>query len=832
MAIEINQEGNALEVVIDDNGERLPGEEDPVMPEVGLEIEIDFGDKEEGLEAEEDGEFFENLAEVLSEEALTKISSDLIGDFDADSASRKDWIQTYIDGLELLGLKIEERTEPWDGACGVFHPLLSEALVKFQSETIMETFPAGGPVRTKIIGKETPEKKQAAENVEADMNYQLTEVMTEYRPEHERMLWGLGLSGNAFKKIYFDPSLDRQVAIYAPAEDVIVPYGASDLESSERITHVMRKTHNEVRRLQATGFYLDIDLPDPENGETYLDEVDKKIAENMGFSVSNDHRHRLLEMQVDLDLSEYDEKDPCVKSLGNDITIAVPYIVTIDYGSREVLSIRRNWNEDDNSYQKRAHFVHYSYIPGFGFYAFGLIHLLGAFSKSGTSIIRQLVDAGTLSNLPGGYKTKGLRVRGDDTPIGPGEFRDVDIASGSLRDNIMPLPFKEPSATLFQLMQSIIEEGRRFASIADLKISDMSAQSPVGTTLAVLERMLKVMSAVQARVHSSMKQEFKLLAKIIRDYTDDSYTYEPLEGDPRAKKSDYDYVEVIPVSDPNSATMAQRVVQYQAALQLAQTAPQLYDLPTLHKQMLNVLGVKNVNKILPTEEDIKPLDPVSENMNIFKNKPVKAFIHQDHEAHMQAHMSLIQDPMIQQTIGQSPAAQVIQAALQAHIGEHLAFLYRNKIEEQLGTQLPPPDEPLPAEIEVALSRVIAQAAEKLLQQDTAEVQQQQQQQEAQDPLNIIQRTELQLKTQELQHKMAMEQSEMQNKTQVDQAKIELEKAKLLIEAAKAQEDSDNKERELAVKQLLEGVKIGQNAISQSTRDNVTAMNRMNQRSGV
>jgi len=832
MAIEINQEGNALEVVIDDNGERLPGEEDPVMPEVGLEIEIDFGDKEEGLEAEEDGEFFENLAEVLSEEALTKISSDLIGDFDADSASRKDWIQTYIDGLELLGLKIEERTEPWDGACGVFHPLLSEALVKFQSETIMETFPAGGPVRTKIIGKETPEKKQAAENVEADMNYQLTEVMTEYRPEHERMLWGLGLSGNAFKKIYFDPSLDRQVAIYAPAEDVIVPYGASDLESSERITHVMRKTHNEVRRLQATGFYLDIDLPDPENGETYLDEVDKKIAENMGFSVSNDHRHRLLEMQVDLDLSEYDEKDPCVKSLGNDITIAVPYIVTIDYGSREVLSIRRNWNEDDNSYQKRAHFVHYSYIPGFGFYAFGLIHLLGAFSKSGTSIIRQLVDAGTLSNLPGGYKTKGLRVRGDDTPIGPGEFRDVDIASGSLRDNIMPLPFKEPSATLFQLMQSIIEEGRRFASIADLKISDMSAQSPVGTTLAVLERMLKVMSAVQARVHSSMKQEFKLLAKIIRDYTDDSYTYEPLEGDPRAKKSDYDYVEVIPVSDPNSATMAQRVVQYQAALQLAQTAPQLYDLPTLHKQMLNVLGIKNVNKILPTEEDIKPLDPVSENMNIFKNKPVKAFIHQDHEAHMQAHMSLIQDPMIQQTIGQSPAAQVIQAALQAHIGEHLAFLYRNKIEEQLGTQLPPPDEPLPAEIEVALSRVIAQAAEKLLQQDTAEVQQQQQQQEAQDPLNIIQRTELQLKTQELQHKMAMEQSEMQNKTQVDQAKIELEKAKLLIEAAKAQEDSDNKERELAVKQLLEGVKIGQNAISQSTRDNVTAMNRMNQRSGV
>jgi len=832
MAIEINQEGNALEVVIDDNGERLPGEEDPVMPEVGLEIEIDFGDKEEGLEAEEDGEFFENLAEVLSEEALTKISSDLIGDFDADSASRKDWIQTYIDGLELLGLKIEERTEPWDGACGVFHPLLSEALVKFQSETIMETFPAGGPVRTKIIGKETPEKKQAAENVEADMNYQLTEVMTEYRPEHERMLWGLGLSGNAFKKIYFDPSLDRQVAIYAPAEDVIVPYGASDLESSERITHVMRKTHNEVRRLQATGFYLDIDLPDPENGETYLDEVDKKIAENMGFSVSNDHRHRLLEMQVDLDLSEYDEKDPCVKSLGNDITIAVPYIVTIDYGSREVLSIRRNWNEDDNSYQKRAHFVHYSYIPGFGFYAFGLIHLLGAFSKSGTSIIRQLVDAGTLSNLPGGYKTKGLRVRGDDTPIGPGEFRDVDIASGSLRDNIMPLPFKEPSATLFQLMQSIIEEGRRFASIADLKISDMSAQSPVGTTLAVLERMLKVMSAVQARVHSSMKQEFKLLAKIIRDYADDSYTYEPLEGDPRAKKSDYDYVEVIPVSDPNSATMAQRVVQYQAALQLAQTAPQLYDLPTLHKQMLNVLGIKNVNKILPTEEDIKPLDPVSENMNIFKNKPVKAFIHQDHEAHMQAHMSLIQDPMIQQTIGQSPAAQVIQAALQAHIGEHLAFLYRNKIEEQLGTQLPPPDEPLPAEIEVALSRVIAQAAEKLLQQDTAEVQQQQQQQEAQDPLNIIQRTELQLKTQELQHKMAMEQSEMQNKTQVDQAKIELEKAKLLIEAAKAQEDSDNKERELAVKQLLEGVKIGQNAISQSARDNVTAMNRMNQRSGV
>ena len=799
--------------MIERNGQAA-GVEVDVIPEEGeIEVEISLGE-DEG-ENDEPGAvssgFGANIAEDLDESILQSISSDLISDFDEDVASRKDWIETYTDGLELLGLKIEKRTEPWAGACGAFHPLLSEALVKFQSETIMETFPASGPVKTKIIGKETPEKKQAAERVQADMNFQLTEVMTEYRAEHERMLWGLGLSGNAFKKVYYDPSIGRQVSIYLSADDVVVPYGASNLETAERITHVMRKTKNEVKRLQAAGFYRDIDLGDPNSKQTPLDEADKKIAENMGFSAINDHRYRLLEMCVYLDMSEYGYDDPELKDAQKEqenpeITLAAPYIVTIDYSSNTVLAVRRNWNEKDEKHLPRQHFVHYGYIPGFGFYHFGLVHLLGSFAKSGTSLIRQLVDAGTLSNLPGGYKTKGLRIKGDDTPISPGEWRDVDVASGSLKENIMPLPYKEPSQVLFSLMQNIVEEGRRFASIADLKLSDMSAQAPVGTTLAILERTLKVMSAVQARIHAAMKQEFKLLAKIIRDYTPKSYSYEPEDAEPRAKRDDYDIVEVIPVSDPNASTMAQRVVQYQAVMQMAQAAPQIYDLPQLHRQMLEVMGVKNPGKIVPTVEDQTPKDPVSENMALLNGKPVKAFIYQDHEAHITVHMAAMNDPILAQMMGQNPMAQQIQAAAMAHISEHIAFAYRRKIEEQLGVALPPPDAPLPEEVEVGLSQLTAQAAQKLLQANTAQAQQQQAEQEAQDPLNIIQREEIGLKKEELEHKKAK-----------DTADIELNKAKLLIEAGKIDANAQLQERELEVKQLIEGVKIGNQAMQAANK---------------
>ena len=598
----------------------------------GLEIEI-----EPAKETDED--FNANLADHIDDSELASLVEELISDFDEDIASRKDWIQTYVDGLELLGLKIEERAEPWEGACGVFHPLLSEALVKFQAETMMSTFPASGPVKTQIIGKETPEKKDAAQRVQEDMNYQLMDVMKEYRPEHERMLWGLGLSGNAFKKVYFDPSLDRQVSVFIPAEDIVVPYGASNLESAERVTHVMRKTENELRRLQVSGFYRDIDIGTPNNT---LDEIEKKIAEKLGFRASTDTRYKILEMHVEIDLVGYEHRDE-----NNELTgIALPYVVTVEKGSNQVLAIRRNWEPDDETYAKRQHFVHYGYVPGFGFYYFGLIHLVGAVAKSGTSIIRQLVDAGTLANLPGGFKARGLRVKGDDTPIAPGEFRDVDVPSGSIKDNLMALPYKEPSQTLFQLFQTIIEEGRRFANTADLQISDMSAQAPVGTTLAILERTLKTMSAVQARVHYSMKQELGLLKQIIAAYTPDEYNYEPIEGHRRAKRSDYDNVDVIPVSDPNASTMAQKIVQYQAVLQLAQTAPQLYNLPLLHRQMLEVLNIKDAEKLVPMPEDQKPEDPITENQSILMGKPVKAFAYQDHKAHITIHMSAMQDPKI------------------------------------------------------------------------------------------------------------------------------------------------------------------------------------------
>jgi len=720
------------------------------MPEIEIEIENPEGVtiNMDGIEIDidkekEDIDFNTNLVEEMDERELASLVDDLLGDYESDVSSRKDWVQTYVDGLELLGMKVEDRTEPWPGACGVYHPLLSEALVKFQAETMMETFPAQGPVKTQIIGKETVEKKDASMRVQDDMNYQLTDRMVEYRPEHERMLWGLGLSGNAFKKVYYDPSMERQVAIFIPAEDVVVPYGASNLETAERVTHIMRKTPNEVRRLQAAGFYQDVDLGDPENT---LDDIEKTIAEKMGFNASSDDRFKLLEMHVDLDLPGYEDKDEDGELTG----IALPYVVTLEKNTQTILSIRRNWMPDDELRLKRNHFVHYSYIPGFGFYAFGLIHLIGAFAKSGTSIIRQLVDAGTLSNLPGGFKTKGLRVKGDDTPISPAEFRDVDVASGSIRDNIMPLPYKEPSQVLYTLLNTIVEEGRRFASAADLKLSDMSAQSPVGTTLAILERTLKVMSAVQARIHYSMKQEFRLLKNIIRDYTPEEYSYEPEEGTPKAKKGDYDMVDVIPVSDPNAATMAQKVVQYQAILQLAQSAPQIYDMPYLHRQMLEVLGAKNVTKLVPAgSDDQKPRDPVSENMDVLNNKPLKAFIYQDHEAHIAVHTSAMQDPKIMQLIGQNPKAQSMMGALQAHIAEHAAFEYRKQIEAQLGVPYPAPDAEMDEDTEVQISRLAALAAQQLLQKNQAEAQQQQIQQQMQDPLVQMQQKELELREKDI-----------------------------------------------------------------------------------
>ena len=733
--------------------------------EPDLEIEIEDPEavniKADGLEIEieskkpSDEDFDANLAEYISEKVLVEVVSDLISDFEDDISSRKDWMQTYVDGLELLGMKLEERMEPWPGACGVYHPLLSEALVKFQAETIMETFPAAGPVRVEVIGKETPEKKDSANRVQQDMNHQLTDVMVEYRPEHERMIWGLGLSGNAFKKVYYDPALGRQVSMFIPAEDIVVPYGASNLETSPRVTHVMRKTENDIRRLQVAGFYRDIDLGEPNNS---FDEVEKKIAEKMGFSATSDDRFKLLEMHVDLDLPGYEDEDEDGEPTG----IALPYVVTLEKGSMEVLSIRRNWNPEDKKKAKRNHFVHYGYVPGFGFYCFGLIHLVGAFAKSGTALIRQLVDAGTLSNLPGGFKTRGLRVKGDDTPISPGEFRDVDVPSGSMRDNIMPLPYKEPSQVLYSLLGTIVEEGRRFASAADMQISDMSAQAPVGTTLAILERTLKVMSAVQARVHYSMKQELKLLKVIIADYTPEEYSYEPEEGSRFAKKSDYDAVDVIPVSDPNAATMAQKIVQYQAVLQLAQQAPQIYNMPQLHRQMLDVLGIKNAQKLIPLQEDIKPKDPITENMDAFVGKPMKAFIYQDQDAHIAAHQNFMQDPQTAAILGQNPQAQAIMGALQAHIAEHFGFKYRQQIEQQMGAPLPylkDDDETLPEDYEVQISRLVAQASTQLLQQNQAQAAQQQAQQMAQDPIIQMQQEELAIKRQDLQRKVMKDKSD-------------------------------------------------------------------------
>jgi hypothetical protein len=776
-------------------------------PDIEIEIEdpesvhISAGNMELDIESEDEDDFNQNLAEVIDPSDMAGLASDLSEDIQNDIDSRKDWEKMYKEGITLLGLKFEERTEPWDGACGVFHPMITEAVVRFQSETIMETFPARGPVRTSIVGKETPEIKAAATRVEEDMNYQLTQKMPEYRSEHEKMLWNLPSAGSAFKKVYYDPSLERQVSVFVPAEDILIPYGTSDITVCHRITHRMRKTKNELIKLMHAGFYTEIELGEPQ--KFYTDIQDKKDKET-GFSASYDDRFELYEIHVDLDLPGYEDKDD-----GEETGIALPYVVTMLRGTNDILAIRRNWKEDDTLKLKRHHFIHYQYIPGYGAYGFGLFHLVGGFAKSATSIMRQLVDAGTLSNLPGGLKTRGLRIKGDDTPIAPGEWRDVDLGSGNMRDNILPLPYKEPSATLYNLLGTIVEEGRRFAATGDLKISDMSNQAPVGSTLAILERTLKVMSAVQARVHFALKQELQLLAEVIRDYAPEKYEYDPEKGGRNIKQSDYNRVDIHPVSDPNAATLSQRVVQYQAVIQLSQTAPQIYNLPQLHRQMLEVLGIKHADKLVPLPEDHKPTDPVTENMSALKGEPLKAFIYQDHESHIAVHQAAMTDPIVQQLIGQNPQAQQIMAAMQAHIAEHVGFAYRQKIEKALGVSLPNPEDTLPPEIENQVSRLMAQAAGQVLQESKAHMAQQQAQQNQQDPILQIQMQELKIKEQEVDIKkrkmmadvaakadeLHLKQMEIMDKNRNEQAKLgiqagrdkqttQLEGARLGVDVAK------------------------------------------------
>ena len=794
---------------IEEEADELMGEPDIEIEIVDPEsVKIEAGGLEILIDPDAEGpDFYNNIAEEIDESELQSLGDELLAYVQDDLDSRKDWEKTYKEGLVLLGLKYEERTEPWDGACGVFHPMITEAVVRFQSETIMETFPAQGPVKTKIIGKDTRHKEEAAARVKEDMNYELTERMPEFRMEHERMLWNLPATGSAFKKVYFDPSLQRQTSVFVPAEDIIVAYGTVGLESAERVTHRMYKTSNEIRKLQVAGFYRDIDLGEPTRSKNELQE--KKDKES-GMSSINDDRYVLYEIHANLDLPGYEDME-------NDepTGIAIPYVITVLDGTNDVLSIRRNYYEDDDTKKRRDHFVHYVYIPGFGFYGFGLFHLIGGFAKSATSIMRQLVDAGTLSNLPGGLKSRGLRIKGDDTPIAPGEFRDVDVGAGALRDNILPLPYKEPSATLYQLLGTIVEEGRRFAATADMKISDMSAQAPVGTTLALLERMLKVMSAVQARVHYAFKHELKLLSAIIRDYTDDDYDYDPASGPRVAKRADYDMVEIIPVSDPNAATMSQRVVQYQAVIQLAQMAPQVYDIPALHRQMLEVLGIRNAAKLVPMEDDQTPKDPITENMNALKLKPMKAFMYQDHAAHIQTHMNMMNDPAVAALIGQNPQASLITGALQAHIAEHLGYQYRRQVQEAIGTPLPGPEEKIPEAMEVQISKMVAEGSQIVLAQSQQAQAQQQALQNAQDPIMMAEMQKLQIQQAEVQRKTQKDQADTQIKMlqlQLDELKAqqqtELEGARLGVQIEKSQEEMTLKREIEATKQELEGMRMG------------------------
>ncbi len=762
-------------------------EDMPVMVELeDGSVEISFGEEPDSADM---APFDANLAEYLEDSQLQEVSSDLCEAIEGDMAARRDWADSFVAGLDVLGMKYEERTEPWENSCGVYSNILAEAAIRFQAEAMSETFPAAGPVKTKILGETSREKEDAALRVKTDMNYELTEVMVEYRPEHERLLYSLGLAGSAFKKVYFDPGLGRQIALYIPAEDVIVPYGASNIESAERVTHVMRKTKNEMVKLQAAGFYRDVELGDP---VSFFSDVEEAKAEQSGVSLTSDDRYTVLEIHADLNIDGVDGADN-----EESLQVAKPYVVTLEKGTGEILAIRRNWNPDDSLTLKRQHFVHYAYVPGFGFYGLGLIHIIGGYARAGTSIIRQLVDAGTLSNLPGGLKSRGLRVKGDDTPIGPGEFRDVDVPSGSIRDNIMPLPYKEPSQTLLALLQQITEEGRRLGAISDMNISDMSANAPVGTTLALLERTLKPMAAVQSRVHYSMKQEFKLLRKIIAEYAPDEYMYVPDRGEPRARQADYAMVEVIPVSDPNSSTMAQRVVQYQTVLQMAQATPQIYNLPQLHRQMIEVLGIKNADKLVPVDDDMKPTDPVGENMNALVGNPIKAFMYQDHQAHIATHQAFMQDPMIMQTIGQNPMANQIMSSLQAHIAEHMAFMYRRQIEEKIGAPLPGMDEELPKELEVQLAQLQSKAAIQLTQAHQQQAAQQQAQQQMQDPLIQMQQQELQLKQGELQRKAAKDQADAAEgaaRLQLDAKKAEttatIEASRIAAQNEQAQAKND------------------------------------------
>jgi len=795
--------------------------EDPESVHIGMgDIEIDLKPQKETAK-----DFDANLADFMDDDELDSLGAELVEDFGKDINDRKDWIKTYVDGLKLLGLNYEERTEPWQGACGVFHPMLTESVVRFQSEAMMETFPAMGPVKTQIVGAVDLLREEAAARVREDMNYQLTEVMVEYRPEHEKMLWSLPLAGSAFKKVYYDPSKGRQVAVFIPAEDIVVPYGASNLESAERVTHVMRKTQNEILKLQEAGFYSDVDLGEPSHE---LDDIEKQKAEEQGMSAINDDRFRILEMHVDLDLPGYEHKDKKGKETG----IALPYVVTIEKGTNKVLAIRRNWYEDDELHTKRQHFVHYQYIPGFGFYGYGLIHLIGGYAKSATMLIRQLVDAGTLSNLPGGLKSRGLRIKGDDTPIQPGEFRDVDVPSGSIRDNILPLPYKEPSQVLFALFQNIVQEGRAFASSGDMNVSDMSTNAPVGTTLALLERTLKVMTAVQARLHYTMKQEFRLLKTIIADYTPEEYDYEPEDAGRKAKKSDYDSTDVIPVSDPNAATMAQKIVQYQAVLQLAQSAPQLYNLPLLHRQMIEVLGIKNASKLVPVEDDQVPTDPVQENQNLLIMKPVKAFIEQNHEAHIQAHMAAIQNPKIQQLMQMNPQAQAIMAAAMAHINEHIAFEYRKQVEMSMGMPLPNEEQNKQVSPEIAdqIAMMAARATQQLTQQAQQQAQQQQAEQQMQDPIVQMQMQELQIKQGELQlkqQKQAIDAAAKADQIRIEEARIAAQKE---IAAMQVGAQSAAKRDQLNKQQLAEGVRMGIDAAKHKAQMAVQMAQRAAQKS--
>ena len=754
----------------------------------------------------------DNLAEAMDDRDLDALASELIGSFRSDKESRADWERSYVKGLDLLGLKHEDRTTPWDGACGVFHPLLTESVIRFQSQSIQEIFPASGPVKTKVVGVIDADKEKQAERVQDYLNYLLTEKMSEYRSETEKMLFSLPLAGSAFRKVYYDPSLGRPCSMFVPAEDFVVSYGASDLTTCERSTHVMKKSSNDIRKLQVSGFFRDVDLPSPAPD---VDPVEQKYNELTGDSNSYDYddRHTLLEMHVNLDLVGFEDTEG-----GEETGIALPYVVTIDLSSRTILSIRRNWYEEDARKLKREHFVHYQYMPGLGFYGFGLIHMIGGLAKSATSLLRQLVDAGTLSNLPGGLKSRGLRIKGDDTPIMPGEFRDVDVPGGTIRDNISFLPYKEPSNVLYQLMGDIVEEGRRFASAGDVKAADMNAEAPVGTTLALLERAMKVMSAVQARLHASMRVELRILTHVVRDFGPDQYPY-ATKGDPIVPEDFDDRVDIIPVSDPNAGTMAQRIMQYQAALQLAAQAPEMYDMPLLHRQMLEVLGIRDADKIVPTDADMKPTDPVSENMNLLNGKPIKAFIYQDHEAHIQTHMSLLQDPQVMEVMAKSPNAKKAQAELAAHVQEHLAFQYRQGVEKELGVPLPSPEEPLPEDIEYRISQLVAPAAAQLSGKAQREQQMEQAQKQMQDPLIQIQMQELQIKQADVQRKaqaeMARIQLDMQKamaKSQLDQAKLEQEKdiqtAKIGAQIARDNAQEQLEEDRIASQEQIAGAKLG------------------------